>query len=367
MDSSITQAPLPRVPPESLSVLEVASVVVRQRRLLLGAAFVGSLLGGLGAIFSPRMYTAEVSFLTHNTEQAGLANVGGLAQRFGFSLPGSSGSERSPEFYQNLLRSRQILGGVVESEVELVTPAGVTLVDLAEHFEIEGETAEERHARTRRHLNEKVISVRVAQEIGVVTVAVRTDRPELSAAIAGRLLDLVTAFDLETRQSQASAERGFAGERLGQLESELGVAEDSLKSFLDENRQFSNSPQLIFEHDRLQRRVAMRQELVTAMAQAYEQARIDEVRNTPVITVIDQPEPPALPDPRGRVLILALGLTLGVMAGFGLALVREFGERAKRGDSQAYGEFQEVIKDAKGDLFGLRSSRSTPSAVDPDA
>ena len=318
-------------PPESLSVLEVVSIVVRQRRLLLSATFVGALLGGLGAFLSPVMYTAEVSFLTRNPEQAGLASVGGLAQQFGFSLPGSTGSARSPEFYQNLLRSRQILEGLVESELELVTTAGVTLIDLAEHFEIEGETVEQRHARTRRHLNEQVISVRVARDIGVVTVAVRTKRPELSAAIGGRLLELVSAFDLETRQSEASAERGFAEERLGELRTELEVAEDSLKSFLDENRQFSNSPQLTFEHDRLQRRVDMRQSLVTAMAQAFEQARIDEVRNTPVITVIDQPEPPALPDPRGRVLILALGLTLGVMAGFGLALVREFGERAKRG------------------------------------
>jgi uncharacterized protein involved in exopolysaccharide biosynthesis len=100
----------------------------------------------------------------------------------------------------------------------------------------------------------------------------------------------------------------------------------------------------------------MRQSLVTAMAQAFEQARIDEVRNTPVITVIDQPAPPALPDSRGRVLILALGLTLGVVTGVGVALVREVGERAKTGGSQAYGEFQEVIKDAKGDLLGRRPS-----------
>ena len=301
------------------------------------------------------MYTTEVSFLAHNTERPGLANVAGLAQQFGFSLPGSSG-ERLPEFYQNLLRSRQILEGVVGTDVEVVTPAGVTLVDLAEHFEIEGETPEERLARTRRHLNTQVMSVRVAREIGVVTLAVRTNSPGLSAAIAGRLLDLVSAFDLETRQSEASAERGSADERLGQLRVKLGVMEDSLKAFLENNRQFSDSPQLLFEHDRLQRRVTMRQSLVTAMAQAFEQARIDEVRNTPVITVIDQPAPPALPDSRGRVLILALGLTLGVVTGVGVALVREVGERAKTGGSQAYGEFQEVIKDAKGDLLGRRPS-----------
>ena len=83
----------------------------------------------------------------------------------------------------------------------------------------------------------------------------------------------------------------------------------------------ANSPQLTFENDRLERQVFMRQELVTAMAQAYEQARIDEVRNTPLITVIDRPEPAALPDPRW-LLEIVLGLSLGMMVGFGLAFVR---------------------------------------------
>ena len=86
----------------------------------------------------------------------------GLAQQFGFNIPTSSG-ERSPEFYQDLLRSREILDRVVESGVELVTPAGVTRVDLTEHFEIDGESIEERNARTRRHLDEGVISVSVSR------------------------------------------------------------------------------------------------------------------------------------------------------------------------------------------------------------
>ena len=112
----------------------------------------------------------------------------------------------------------------------------------------------------------------------------------------------------------------------------------------------------------------MRQELVTAMAQAYEQARIDEVRNIPITSVIDQPEPPALPDPHRRLLMLFLGLTLGLIAGFGLALVREFGERAKNEESEAYGEFQRVLKDTKRDLFGIRRSRRpAPSPADSDA
>jgi uncharacterized protein involved in exopolysaccharide biosynthesis len=256
---------------------------------------------------------------------------------------------------------------VVTPGIEVVTPTGVTTVDLVDRFEIEGETSEERHELTRRYLTESVISVSIGRETGVVTVSVRTDDPGLSAAIGRRLLDLIATFDVDTRQSQASAERGFAEERLGQLRLELSTSEDLLKEFLVENRQFDNSPQLTFEYERLGRQVAMRQELVTAMAQAYEQARIDEVRNTSIITVIDQPEPPALPDPRGRRRKLILGMTFGLMAGFGLAFIAEFGERTRTEESQAYGELREVLKDAKRDLFGLRrSKRPAPSPMDPN-
>jgi uncharacterized protein involved in exopolysaccharide biosynthesis len=352
---------------DEISLLDVASVVLRQRRLIVVSTVVGMLLALVMALTTPLEFTASASFLPHGGDQGGLSGAAGLAAQFGFSIPRSGNAERSPEFYQDLLQSREILDAVVRSGVEVPSPAGASTIDLVEHFDIEAETLAERNALMRRHLAEEVVSVSVGRETGVVTVSITTDDRDLSAAIGHRLLELIGTFDVETRQSQASAERSFAEERLEQLREELTTAEDLLQSFLDENRQFSNSPQLTFAHDRLQRRVAMRQDLFTAMAQAYEQARIDEVRNTPVITVIDQPEAPALPDPRGRLLKLVLGLTLGMMAGFGLAFAREFGERERSGQSVAYRDFQHVISDVKSDPFGLsKASRPTTSPTPPE-
>ena len=362
MDSEVTQVHADHVPyDEELSLLEVASIVVRRRRLIFVWTLVGALLGvGVALITSPK-YTTASSFLPNEGDQAGLAGLAGMAgmaQQFGFAIPRSSDAAQSPEFYQDLLQSNEILSGVIRAGVEVVTATGVTRVDLGEHFKIRGKTPEERNTRTRRYLAKKVISVSLGRETGVVTMRIRTDDPGLSAAIGLRLLDLISAFDLGTRQSQASAERDFAEERLEQLQVEFSISEDSLKAFLIENRQVANSPQLTFENDRLERQVFMRQELVTSMAQAYEEARIEEVRNTPLITVIDRPEPAALPDP-GWLLEIVLGLSLGMMVGIGLAFVRELGERAKKKGNAAYGEFREVMKDAKRDPLGLRQSAQT--------
>ena len=368
MDSEVTHVHMGQVPDDDeISLLNLASVLLRRGGLIILSTFAGALIALVPALRTPLEYTATTTFLPNAEGETGFGGAAGLAQQFGFALPRSGGFERNSLFYQNLLQSREILAGVVTPGIEVVTPTGVTTVDLVDRFEIEGETSEERHELTRRYLTESVISVSIGRETGVVTVSVRTDDPGLSAAIGRRLLDLIATFDVDTRQSQASAERGFAEERLGQLRLELSTSEDLLKEFLVENRQFDNSPQLTFEHERLGRQVAMRQELVTAMAQAYERARIDEVRNTSIITVIDQPEPPALPDPRGRRRKLILGMTFGLMAGFGLAFIAEFGERTRTEESQAYGELREVLKDAKRGLFGLRrSKRPAPSPMDPN-
>jgi uncharacterized protein involved in exopolysaccharide biosynthesis len=354
---------------DEISLLDIASFVLRQRRVLLAATFVGALIALVSALRMPLEYTATSSFLPHGGDAGGISGVIGVAQQFGLSVPRSSGgAERSSEFYRDLLQSREILDKMIEQDVEMATDGGLTNVDVAEYFGIEGKTAAEQMALTRRHLIGSVISVTIARVTRVITMGIRTDDPEFSAAIANRLLDLITEFDVGTRQSQASAERRFAQERLGQLQEEIMIAEDSLKAFLVDNRQFLNSPQLTFEHDHLQRQVSMRQELVTAMAQAYEQARVDEVRNLPIITVIDQPEPPALPDGRGRRRKVLLGLILGAVAGLCLAFVREFGERARTEESRDYREFRGTLRDVQADLFGIRRShKPEPSPVDLDS
>jgi uncharacterized protein involved in exopolysaccharide biosynthesis len=349
---------------DEISLFEVASFLLRRRRVIVLSVLAVVLLTLPTALTTKLEYRASASFLPHGGEQGGLSSAAGLAARFGISMPRSGGSERSPEFYQELLESREILDGLVRDGVRVVTPTQDTTVNLAEHFEIAEGTTAERGELTRRHLVDHVVEVSIGRETGIVSLGVRTDDAALSAAIAWALLDLISAFDLETRQSEASAERIFAEERLQQLQVELATVEDSLRAFLDENRQFGNSSQLTFQHDRLQRKVGMRQEVVTAMAQAYEQARIEEVRNTPVVTVIDEPEVPALPEPRGRARKLLLGAMLGTLAGFSIAFVVEYGERAESEKNEAYGEFRTLLRDAWTDFFDLRRSRRSPPVTE---
>ena len=66
----------------------------------------------------------------------------------------------------------------------------------------------------------------------------------------------------------------------------------------------------------------MRQQLYTTLSEAYNQARIDEVRNTPALTIIEPPREPAEPDSRLLLLRALIGLVGGAAVGVILSLVR---------------------------------------------
>ena len=106
--------------------------------------------------------------------------------------------------------------------------------------------------------------------------------------------------------------------------------------FLQANRNFANSPTLTFEFERFQREVALQQQVLVALAQSFEEARIREVRDVPVITVIESPSLPVRPDRRGRALRGLLGVLLGGSLGALVAFTRGmFARRREEGDEEA--------------------------------
>jgi uncharacterized protein involved in exopolysaccharide biosynthesis len=195
-----------------------------------------------------------------------------------------------------------------------------------------------------------MIAVRTATKTGVITLVVRTTKPDLSVQVAQNLLDQVNAFNLSTRQQQASAERAFLEKRLAEARGELRAAEENLQAFMIENRDLKGSPSLQLEFARLNRTVDMRQQLYTGLAQAYEQAKIEEVRDLPVITVVEPPEMPLIPDRRHTLRKVIIAMLLALFAGVVLAFIRHSLAANKNAQPDAFLEYAALRRDAIRDL-----------------
>jgi uncharacterized protein involved in exopolysaccharide biosynthesis len=284
---------------------------LRHRRMILGTGLAAFLLVGVATFVRQRTYTSTARFMPQAAEGA-LSRLSGLAASFGVSVPAADPGS-SPAFYAELLKSRDVLRRTVETRYAFAAKGDSLHGTLVELFDVRGDSPAARRDAAAKQLLES-IGVTVGRETGTIDLDVTTGWADLSRQVADRMIQLVSDFNLHRRQTKAGAERRFVEARVVEAQDSLRTAEARLEGFLQRNREYRNSPQLMFAHDRLEREVAMRQQVYTSLAQSYEGARIDEVRNTPVITLMEPPDVPAKPDPR---LALVKGLLAGIV-GLGL-------------------------------------------------
>jgi uncharacterized protein involved in exopolysaccharide biosynthesis len=313
MSIAIEPEPTVTTDGEGISVYWILAVLLRRRRLLLVAALVGAVVGLGVALVRPPSYTSSFSFLPQSTQDPNRAGLASIAGQFGISLGNLGGASAPPQLYADLIVTREVLGPIAQGSIDVTDQR--SSVPLSTFLDIDKGPPALVLDNTVRALRKRVVSATVASRTtGMVTVSARTRDPKASFELAQRLLDGLNRFNLVTRQSQAHAERVFAESRYADARTSLRVAEDALQQFLQTNRQYQNSPPLTFQRERLQRDVMLQQQLVTTLAQQYEDARIREVRDTPVITVIERAVMPVRPDPRLRGLLTVLGALVGVTA-----------------------------------------------------
>lgn len=290
-----------------ISVFTMLAILMRRRRLIGTLMVVAASIALAVALLLPRQYVATAAFLPQGGESS-RSSLAGLAGQLGIlSQPTSQGP-----FYIELLHSRELLEPIASTPLSVPELRGGrrTLYQL---HPPRGQTDGQRRAAMVEWL-QKIVSA-TESRTGVVTVSVATEWPSVSKAVADLLLTRLNDFNLRTRQSQAAEERRFTGERLEATRASLRVAEDRLKDFLQHNRQYTLSPELSFERDRLMRETTLYQQLLASLSQSYEEARSREVRDTPVLTVIEPPELPASPRPTWWWLKAFIGLVLGFLVG----------------------------------------------------
>lgn len=334
-----------------ISLVALANVVLKRWRMLVVLPLIAAVVAGAITFFFPS-FQAESRFAP-NQGAASDTRLAGIAAQFGFALPGGDEGE-SIDFYGQLLASREIFTATVQAEYRFEIDPDThdslsgTYIRL---YDIDEDTPQKTLAKAVSHLTDRVTVSKDAAS-GVVTLQTQAKWPKLAELLNRRLIDLISDFDLVKRQSAAQAERKFIEGRLGDTKAELEQHEAELMRFLQENRTYTESPRLRFDADRLQNRVDLQRQVYTTLAQSYEQARINEVRNTPVLTFIDRPEGSVRPE-KSLLLSILLGGIVGVMLAGLVMAVQEYLQREQEKAPEGYSEFRRLRQDAVKDIRAL--------------
>lgn len=329
-----------------VSVFAIVNVLLRHPRLVIMMPIVAFLAAMLLEIGRSRVeYVAESTF----TPQTGSA----LAAAATTPWIGSGTMQTSGialQFYETLLRSRELRRRAGRDPYRFAKEAGSrdTLSGTLSKL-YGGETSE------------GVLSSRVATDVqtgpGMVRLRTTARWPGLAVAINRRMLDLVNEFNIERRQAQAANEARFIESRLYDARLQLDRAEGDLQRFLEQNRNYASSPQLSFARGRLQRRVDLRQEIYLSLARAYETSRIEEMKNLPVITVIEPPEFVGETTASRPLFSGIIALVAALIVGIALAYFLEFLARQPSQDPAEFKRFQELSRTLVSGLTPRRALR----------
>jgi uncharacterized protein involved in exopolysaccharide biosynthesis len=297
--------------------------------LVVALPIVFALVAVAMAIPRPRMFQARAAFIASEPQSlsGSLGALSSIASQLGvpaLSAVAQSSATGSAQFYGDLLTSNAIAHDVVTTTYDASSPGEFDgkpfKGTLVEYSRANAKTAADREVAAMRFFAKNVLKVTVDRPTGVVRFEVHTRNRQLSTLVARRLLDLVNDFNLRRRQTQAGAEREFDQRRAQAALDSLRAAEANLAEFRTTNIDFSRSPRLATREAELQRRVTLAQQIYTTIAQRYELANIEAVRNTPVITVVDAPEGLVEARPRYTIAIVLAAFAIGVAIAVVIAL-----------------------------------------------
>ena len=271
-------------------LISILHLLKRYVRLLgLGAVLSFGAMLGIWSFAHDRFET-KASFMPSGPAQpelgsaisSSLGALGGLAASSGLLGGfGGSGTQLAPKFYADLVTSDAILLQVLDTTGR--NPYNYTRV-----YGLHNKSPERLRDFELEHLRRR-IKVDLDQRTSVISVTFAGRTPQFAVAVMHSLLDAVNQFNIKTLQTTARARTKFIEAQVAAAHDSLSVSEAKLREFLQENRTYSQSPLLTFRQLQLRQDYDLKNQSVVALEGSLEKARLDEVRDTPVLTILNQP------------------------------------------------------------------------------
>jgi uncharacterized protein involved in exopolysaccharide biosynthesis len=218
-------------------------------------------------------------------------NKSSLLSQFGelASLAGVKVGESSPsEIYQNLITSEAVLYPVIYEKYK--TKKYSAPMDLVNYFEFNAESSIPSELKNRRvfqkcleDLVKDRIKIDVERMTKIITITVEMPESKMAADVANRIAQSLDEYVRTKKKSYVIEQRQYIEKRMAQIHDSLTRAEERLKDFREQNRAMTQSPSLTMLMGRLMREVEIKQTVFGELNKQYEIAKIDEIRDMPII------------------------------------------------------------------------------------
>ncbi|MCK4856408.1 MAG: hypothetical protein KAT58_00405 [candidate division Zixibacteria bacterium] len=283
-----------------ISLFELASTLLRRKKLLVGTVFAVMCLTALYVIIAPAKYQSYASILPSG-EVDKMADLKSLA---GLTAPIYTIDESSSKLFPTIIWSQLIQDAVLEKTYSFVHNDERMTTTLSDYFNRD-------NPDKLRKLLTGITSVGTDRKTGVIYLTVETMYPDFSRIVLNEYLVQLEGYNLHKRRSRAKENVAYLSCQVKDIKQELEDAEDHLYQYQRENRNWAEStdPLIVKQLGRLQREVEIKSQTYLFLVQEHEIAKLDAQKDIPIVRILDQPSLPTLKSgPRRAVTVLLAGI-----------------------------------------------------------
>ncbi len=283
---------------------------------------------GLFYVFTATpVYTAKTSILP-SEEYSNNSNMGSL-QGLTNMLPFASmqQSDGITAVIPDIVKSKNLIYSLLKKSFsENGNDSGLSLLEI---INVKGDSEEEKLERAFEKLL-KVIDAHHDNATDLITITVDSDKSWLAADLCNKLVEMLNDFAIKYNAGSASYARRFVEEQLVTQKDSLDAIVEVLTEFKKSNVNYLESQDLQAEFLKLEMERRAREEVWIEYRRQYELTRLQEVKDTPVLNILDRAIIPVRPSKPKKLLILAIATVFGFISGCVTAVISYRSTQTKR-------------------------------------
>lgn len=262
-------------------------LISKDFKLLIRAFLLFFILFVFISFLIPKRYQSTLKVLPNQNEN-NISSLNFLAQDFGLS-----GSSPSNFPLSEIALSNSVLDKIYYSNFETSSGSITNLENILNQSFFSFSNQQKNESLQKYLTIEKFkerLNVSYDRRTNITTLSVQLEDPFISKQVLDLFYNELSSFINNSINNAASYKKNFIEKRISVVQNELLSAESSLEEFLNINRFFQDSPLLLKKYNELKREVSVKEGAYLILKQELEVAKIDEIKNTLKIFIIESPQ-----------------------------------------------------------------------------
>ncbi len=324
---------------DTISLMDIMLTLARQLKVIIITPTILCILMIINVLFFEKPVYTSTAKIMSSSSGGGMSQAAGLAAQFGIAMP--TGQSEPKWVYPEIIKSRTLARSMLKRKFDTneFGPQKKLLQILTY-----GKNAPQLGLDVLeiRAIDKFLAMIDISEDIktSILTLSINASEPQFAAEINGVLIEELDAHQRKYNKAKTSDTKRFIEERILNTEKELMAAEENLKVFMDRNRRIENSPALQLEQQRLGREVTVLTGVFTTLKQQLETTKIEEVKESDYVIILDPPEVPLQRSEPKRALMVIMTGFFGLGLGAIIGLIKEYAKNSKQ-------EEKEKVKEAK--------------------